>query len=113
MSARNVLNINEEIVVLTLAAGVAGSVTLPYIPEFVEFTNTGTGVAYAKAIAVGGAAMTVPGATFPARPSTQSGVEIQPGASKTYRYVLRTDLPTISAISAAGTTLSVKIGRGV
>lgn len=118
MSASNIQNLNESIATVTLAAGVAQTLVLPYTPEFIEITNSGTGTAYVKGILNGGAAMTVPPSTFPALPATQPGKSIQPGASKTYRFplptgVTATTIDRISMISAAGTTLDVSIGRGV
>lgn len=116
MSASNVLNINEQIAVIILSANVASFVDLPYTPEFIELTNSGTGTAYAKAISPTGTPMTVPASNFPAVPATQNGVEVQPGASKTYRHAYPNagvPMNRISMISPAGTTISIKIGRGI
>jgi len=114
MSASNVLNLNEQIAVVTLAAATSVRTRLPYIPEFVEITNSGTGTCYAAGVSSTGS-MTVPASTFPTLPTTQPGSEIQPGASKTYRFPLpgAAGFQDIAAISPLGTTISIKIGRGV
>ena len=114
MSANNILNLNEEIVYLTLAPATSLLLDLPYVPEFVEITNDGAASLFAKGAGVGGT-MSVPATTFPARPTTQPGSHIQPGASKTYRFPLLgpAGFQKIALYSTAGTTCSVKIGRGV
>jgi len=108
MSARNVLNINSMIAVITLAPNVPQVIALGYTPEFVELTNTGANVGYARAVQNGATpAFVTPGSTF------VSGAEIQPGASKTYRWSEVVANKSIELVSLAGTTISIKIGTGV
>lgn len=98
-------NINEQAVLLSVTSS-SQNITLPFTPDALLVTNSGTGTAYVRAATSASDTISVPTAgTF------GSWIEVLPGHAQSMSWATTFSTKNLLYISPTTTTLTVKMTR--